>query len=119
MNTYGTKQHWIPAAVLGRFRDSQSKAKKRVRENEIIIRRRGQIGLSVNKAGAICFKKGLYDINPQTAKMYDYFHCENVAENCISTHTLTWSVTNPKLGTNMYKFISTHTLTWSVTTTSN
>lgn len=70
MNTYGTKQHWIPAAVLGRFRDSQSKAKKRVRENEIIIRRRGQIGLSVNKAGAICFKKGLYDINPQTAKMY-------------------------------------------------
>ena len=45
----------------------------------------------------------------------DYFHCENVAENCISTHTLTWSVTNPKLGTNMYKFISTHTLTWSVT----
>ena len=50
MNTYGTKQHWIPAAVLGRFRDSQSKAKKRVRENEIIIRRRGQIGLSVNKA---------------------------------------------------------------------
>ena len=49
----------------------------------------------------------------------DYFHCENVAENCISTHTLTWSVTNPKLGTNMYKFISTHTLTWSVTTTSN
>ena len=70
MNTYGTKQHWIPAAVLGRFRDSQSKAKKRVRENEIIIRRRGQIGLSVNKAGAICFKKGLYDINPQTVKMY-------------------------------------------------
>ena len=68
MNTYGTKQHWIPAAVLGRFRDSQSKAKKRVRENEIIIRRRGQIGLSVNKAGAICFKKGLYDINPQTAR---------------------------------------------------
>ena len=33
----------------------------------------------------------------------------------ISTHTLTWSVTNPKGEYWNYFYISTHTLTWSVT----
>ena len=33
----------------------------------------------------------------------------------ISTHTLTWSVTNLKGYDFMSKLISTHTLTWSVT----
>ena len=45
----------------------------------------------------------------------DYFHCENVAENCISTHTLTWSVTLPLPILRWIVGISTHTLTWSVT----
>ena len=33
----------------------------------------------------------------------------------ISTHTLTWSVTNPAYEPLVYINISTHTLTWSVT----
>ena len=33
----------------------------------------------------------------------------------ISTHTLTWSVTNVNTGAQVDKDISTHTLTWSVT----
>ena len=33
----------------------------------------------------------------------------------ISTHTLTWSVTEPPASTSMFRRISTHTLTWSVT----
>ena len=37
----------------------------------------------------------------------------------ISTHTLTWSVTNVFCYQNKDYCISTHTLTWSVTTTSN
>ena len=36
---------------------------------------------------------------------------------CISTHTLTWSVTNVVNLLEMYNTISTHTLTWSVTMT--
>ena len=34
----------------------------------------------------------------------------------ISTHTLTWSVTNVALKNSATQAISTHTLTWSVTT---
>ena len=33
----------------------------------------------------------------------------------ISTHTLTWSVTDKRTKQARYKHISTHTLTWSVT----
>ena len=33
----------------------------------------------------------------------------------ISTHTLTWSVTRQLIIINIFKNISTHTLTWSVT----
>ena len=33
----------------------------------------------------------------------------------ISTHTLTWSVTQLAVNDKQYKTISTHTLTWSVT----
>ena len=33
----------------------------------------------------------------------------------ISTHTLTWSVTGGGLSRLMVRYISTHTLTWSVT----
>ena len=36
---------------------------------------------------------------------------------CISTHTLTWSVTFFAMIENRIRFISTHTLTWSVTFT--
>ena len=38
----------------------------------------------------------------------------NVVAN-ISTHTLTWSVTETMTGFMTAKTISTHTLTWSVT----
>ena len=34
---------------------------------------------------------------------------------CISTHTLTWSVTDTNEIVFTFKYISTHTLTWSVT----
>ena len=34
---------------------------------------------------------------------------------CISTHTLTWSVTIGKMIYDRTAYISTHTLTWSVT----
>ena len=34
----------------------------------------------------------------------------------ISTHTLTWSVTNSSTFVAFFGWISTHTLTWSVTT---
>ena len=34
----------------------------------------------------------------------------------ISTHTLTWSVTDDDIGGEWREVISTHTLTWSVTT---
>ena len=40
---------------------------------------------------------------------------ENLPVLVISTHTLTWSVTNPKGEYWNYFYISTHTLTWSVT----
>ena len=40
---------------------------------------------------------------------------EIFAEYCISTHTLTWSVTDLYFPLNMGFIISTHTLTWSVT----
>ena len=36
-------------------------------------------------------------------------------EEDISTHTLTWSVTNYSYINHKFKKISTHTLTWSVT----
>ena len=38
-----------------------------------------------------------------------------VAINCISTHTLTWSVTIAENTAEIASVISTHTLTWSVT----
>ena len=38
-----------------------------------------------------------------------------IAENCISTHTLTWSVTMLRTLVISVPTISTHTLTWSVT----
>ena len=37
----------------------------------------------------------------------------------ISTHTLTWSVTDGAFNVGAIKYISTHTLTWSVTFTSS
>ena len=37
------------------------------------------------------------------------------SENSISTHTLTWSVTDMDISYVDYPAISTHTLTWSVT----
>ena len=40
--------------------------------------------------------------------------CYNI-DTVISTHTLTWSVTEPPASTSMFRRISTHTLTWSVT----
>ena len=40
---------------------------------------------------------------------------KNSATQAISTHTLTWSVTYRLVGGNKEKIISTHTLTWSVT----
>ena len=45
----------------------------------------------------------------------DTENLENVVDMGISTHTLTWSVTekSQELATNFW--ISTHTLTWSVT----
>ena len=36
-------------------------------------------------------------------------------DKAISTHTLTWSVTEDKVTISGMGFISTHTLTWSVT----
>ena len=41
--------------------------------------------------------------------------CMNIT--CISTHTLTWSVTLANENVFCYQGISTHTLTWSVTDT--
>ena len=38
-----------------------------------------------------------------------------LVRSTISTHTLTWSVTEATLENYDAKFISTHTLTWSVT----
>ena len=38
-----------------------------------------------------------------------------VTNSQISTHTLTWSVTDYVLAVEFVLFISTHTLTWSVT----
>ena len=45
----------------------------------------------------------------------DYKATPDEWENKISTHTLTWSVTNSCLECHKNKKISTHTLTWSVT----
>ena len=39
--------------------------------------------------------------------------------HCISTHTLTWSVTNSVIAFRTITLISTHTLTWSVTSTAD
>ena len=44
-----------------------------------------------------------------------YAYILNYKATSISTHTLTWSVTNQILIINKYTKISTHTLTWSVT----
>ena len=40
---------------------------------------------------------------------------KDFANFVISTHTLTWSVTNVCSSLNLFCLISTHTLTWSVT----
>ena len=45
-----------------------------------------------------------------TAKIYRHFKIKK-----ISTHTLTWSVTQPLFAVCKLCAISTHTLTWSVT----
>ena len=45
----------------------------------------------------------------------DYFDCTKGVEMSISTHTLTWSVTDMAKHYTYHRRISTHTLTWSVT----
>ena len=45
----------------------------------------------------------------------DRYAIGKIKEYIISTHTLTWSVTDLGECTFFTKFISTHTLTWSVT----
>ena len=43
------------------------------------------------------------------------FSCNCLLKLVISTHTLTWSVTEFLFSETSCKYISTHTLTWSVT----
>ena len=47
----------------------------------------------------------------------DHMKCRCHSQKCISTHTLTWSVTISADVKTVNNFISTHTLTWSVTAT--
>ena len=45
----------------------------------------------------------------------DYITLLTCDQYRISTHTLTWSVTDGAFNVGAIKYISTHTLTWSVT----
>ena len=55
------------------------------------------------------------DFNSHAHVERDIYNAAGIITGYISTHTLTWSVTQEKLHRKHYEIISTHTLTWSVT----
>ena len=59
--------------------------------------------------------RGNGDFNSHAHVERDYAIGGNFEKTEISTHTLTWSVTDKISSAFEYAFISTHTLTWSVT----
>ena len=67
--------------------------------------------------GYLISKCCLKNFNSHAHVERDNMNGFNVNMTKISTHTLTWSVTNCSLNSCDCFFISTHTLTWSVTTT--
>ena len=56
-----------------------------------------------------------YDFNSHAHVERDSFDIRQIVNFKISTHTLTWSVTQPDVRIDKSFDISTHTLTWSVT----
>ena len=56
-----------------------------------------------------------HDFNSHAHVERDFLAKRHINHSFISTHTLTWSVTNNKKTKHKNKNISTHTLTWSVT----
>ena len=57
-NTRGTRQHYLPACIIGRFSDRTSGA---LRKRTVYVMRRGQKEIFTQKAEALCWKKGMYD----------------------------------------------------------
>ena len=61
-----------------------------------------------------CFCNAL-NFNSHAHVERDWHDLEEERHEIISTHTLTWSVTNEQPTADVQEVISTHTLTWSVT----
>lgn len=59
MTTEGTKQHYLPACIIGRFSFEQE---KRLRERRVFVLGRGKNKIFTQKPENLCMRRGMYDL---------------------------------------------------------